>query len=166
MSRFLYPPVSSSITNPSFGGFFDTATQPLASITAEQQVAIAQAAYVRNITRFNTGDIQYTNAGTYTFTFSVLFTNPTAQAEYANLYIKFNGVTVPGTSTAVVVPAKHGSVSGTLSAGNTYIVPMNANDVVSLWWAGTSLSLSIISTPAVGFIPAADGVLFSTHQIS
>ena len=151
--------------NPAFGGFYDTAIQQLLSITAEQEVAIGQTASSNNVTRINTGEIRFDVAGTYTFTYSVLFTNPTAQNEYVNLYVKFNNTVVPGTNTAIVVPSKHGIVNGTLKGTNTFIIPAAVNDNVSLWWSGTSLDLKIVSTPAIGTTPSSNGVLFSTHQI-
>ena len=151
--------------DPCFGGFYDDATQPLVSVSNPQQVAIGHTAYSKNVTRTNTGDIIATVAGNYSFTYSTVFANSNTQIQYASLWVKFNGATVPGTNTLVTVPSSHGGTPGYATGGNTFIVPMAVGDTIQLWWAGSSTDLRVHYVPAAGAIPAADSVLFSIRQI-
>lgn len=151
--------------DPCFGGFYDTTTQNLVSTANPQQVHIGQAAYAKNVNLANTGDIVATVAGNYSFTYTALFANSSSQIQYATLFVKFNGQTVPGTSSFITVPSSHGGTPGYASGGNTFIVPMVPGDTIQLWWAGSTTNLKVHYVPAADAIPAADSVLLSIRQI-
>lgn len=151
--------------DPAFGGFYDVTTQTLSSVSAVQQIRIGNTAYSKYFTRANSGDITATVAGNYSFTYSVVFANASAQIQYASLFVKFNGATVPGTSVIITVPSSHGGVSGYATGGNTFIVPMAVGDNIQLWWGGSSTDLKVHYVPEAGQIPAADSVLLSIRQI-
>lgn len=159
-------PTSARISlDPAFGGFYDITTQQLVSASAVQQIRIGNTAYANDVTRANSGDITATVAGNYSFTYNVQFGNQSTQIQYASLFVKFNGATVPGTSTMITVPSSHGGVSGYASGGNTFIVPMAVGDNIQLWWGGSSTQLFVHYVPAAGDIPASDSVLLSIRQI-
>ena len=151
--------------DPAFGGFYDATSQDLVSTSSPQQVRIGATAYAHGMTRSNSGDITATVAGNYSFTYTALFGNSSTQIQYASLFIKFNGQTVPGTSTLITVPSSHGGTSGYALGGNTFIVPMGVGDTIQLWWAGSNTALKVHYVPEAGAIPAADSVLFSIRQI-
>lgn len=151
--------------DPAFGGFYDTTTQSLVAVGTPQQARIGFTAYGKNVTRTNSGDITATVAGNYSFTYTALFANNASQISYASLFVKFNDATVPGTSTLITIPAKHGGVKGYASGGNTFIVPMAVGDKIQLFWDASSTNVSIHYVPEAGTVPAADSVLLSIRQI-
>jgi len=151
--------------DPAFGGFYDATSQVLNSISAPQQVLIGSTAYAHEVTRANSGDIVATVAGNYSFTYSAVFSNVNTQIQYASMFVKFNGATVPGTSSFITVPSSHGGIPGYATGGNTFIVPMAVGDTIQLWWAASSTDVKVHYVPEAGAIPAADSVLFSIRQI-
>lgn len=151
--------------HPAFGGFYDSTSQQLVSVSAAQQVRIGSTAYSHDVTRTNSGDIVATVKGNYSFTYNAVFANANTRIQYASIWVKFNGATVPGTNTLITVPSSHGGVPGYATGGQTFIVPMEVGDTIQLWWAGSSLDLKVHYVPEAGFIPAADSVLLSIRQI-
>lgn len=151
--------------DPAFGGFYDATSQTLVSVSAPQQVLIGSTAYAHDVIRSNSGDITCTIAGNYSFTYSAVFSNINTHIQYASMFVKFNGATVPGTSSFVTVPSSHGGIPGYATGGNTFIVPMVPGDTIQLWWAASSTDVKVHYVPEAGAIPAADSVLFSIRQI-
>lgn len=171
MSRFTSPrdvnPGPGESPLPYFGGFYDDGpAQILQTATIPQKITLDNMAYASGVTLSNNGVVHNHN-GNYIFSYSVVFTNTSTQIRYADVFVKFNGQTIPGTNLQVAVPSKHGSVNGnvTLSNSSGFIVPMNDGDTVELWWTADDTAVSISSLPASNGVPSSNGVLFTTRQI-
>ena len=171
MSRFTSPrdvnPGPGENPVPYFGGFYDDGpTQTLVTENAVQKVTLDNVAYASGVTLSDNGVVHNHN-GNYIFSYSIVFINTNSQTQYANVFVKFNGQTIPGTNLQVAVPSKHGAINGnvTLSNASGFIVPMNDGDIVELWWTATSTSVGISSLAAENGVPSSNGVLFTTRQI-
>jgi hypothetical protein len=82
-----------------------------------------------------TDGIRVTYSGIYNYQFSVQFANTSTSIHEAWIWLRVNGVDVPGTGSRFSVPNKHGGVDGYLIAAANFYVEMQAGDTVEMWSA-------------------------------
>lgn len=133
------------INNP-YGSFQDFTDQTVAANTAAAM-------------RFDTTDISngvsvvsnsrltVTQAGIYNLQFSSQFQNTDTQLQDVSIWIRQDaagaGSDVPGSMGLVSVPNSHGGIDGHTIVSWNYLVKLNANDFVELWWSTTSALVSM-----------------------
>lgn len=86
--------------------------------------------------------------GIYNYQFSIQFANPDTQIHTAYVWLRINGVDVPGTASKFDVPAKHGSSDGYLIGACNFYVTLKGGDYVSLYAAVNNTALYFEAYPA------------------
>lgn len=82
-----------------------------------------------------TDGIKVSQPGIYNYQFSVQFANTDSQIHAAWIWLRVNGVDVPGTGSRWDITAKHGSSDGYVVAAANFFVELNADDTVEMWAA-------------------------------
>lgn len=99
------------------------------------QITFDQNDFLNGCTNDGTDGIVVNQPGIYNYQFSVQFANTDSQVHTAWVWLRVNGVDVPGTGSKFDVPSKHGSSDGYLIAVANFFVELNAGDYVSMYAA-------------------------------
>lgn len=99
------------------------------------QITFDQNDYLNGCANDGTDGISVSQPGIYNYQFSVQFANTDTQIHTAFVWLKVNGVDVPGTGSKFDVTNKHGGVDGYLIAACNFFVELNTSDTVELWAA-------------------------------
>jgi hypothetical protein len=94
----------------------------------------------------STSKITVTNAGIYNLQFSAQFQNTDNQIQDISIWLRQNGVDVPGSTGLVSIPARKSASAGEEAheiIGWNYYLQMQANDYVEIWWSTTLASVTI-----------------------
>lgn len=152
-----------------YGSFYDTETQALANTANAQLITINATAENNGINMVDNSKITFYHQATYSFTFSIQFVNASNNIETATVWLRYNGVDYPFSSSHFDIPAKHGSVNGSLIGTVNFVASsaLGGGDYVQLYWAGTSTQLQI-KTFAAGTAPVypiAPSVILTVVQV-
>lgn len=101
-------------------------------------VTFDQADYLNGCTNDGTNGIHVQQAGIYNYQFSVQWANPDTQIHTTYIWLRINGVDVPGTGSKFDVPSKHGTSDGYLIAACNFYVQLTAGQYVEMWTAADS----------------------------
>ena len=93
-----------------------------------------------------TDGIRVAQGGIYNYQFSVQFVNTDTQIHAAWVWLRVNGIDVPGTGSRWDVPSKHGSSDGYLIAAANFYVGLDAGDTVEMWAAVSQAYVPSVST--------------------
>jgi hypothetical protein len=104
--------------------------------------------YLSACTNDGTDGIAVTVGGIYNYQFSVQFANTDTQIHTAWIWLRINGVDVPGTASKFDAPSKHGSSDGYLIAACNFYVQLAPEDTVELWAAVNNIALYMEAYPA------------------
>ena len=88
-------------------------------------------------------------AGIYNYQFSVQFANTDTQIHTAWIWLRVNGVDVPGTASKFDVPNKHGGSDGYLIAACNFYVELKAGQHVDLYAAVNNTGVYLEAYPAL-----------------
>lgn len=75
------------------------------------------------------------HTGVYKIDYSLQIFNTDSQIHEAYVWLKVNGVNVPGSTSIFSVPNRHGGVDGALVGYSSVTFTVTGGDEVSLWWA-------------------------------
>lgn len=123
--RFLYFP---------YGAVQRTTDKTFTANTATQ-ITFNQNDFMSGTSNDGTDGIHVDQAGIYNYQYSVQLANTDSQIHTAYLWLRKNGVDIPGTASKFDVPNHHGSVDGYLIAACNFYVELAALDHVELWAA-------------------------------
>jgi hypothetical protein len=90
--------------------------------------------------------ITVVNAGIYNLQFSAQFQNTDNQIQDISIWLKQNGVDIPGSTGFVSIPARKSASAGEEAhqiTGWNYYLEMDASDYVEIYWSATLNSVSI-----------------------
>jgi hypothetical protein len=102
-----------------------------------------------------TSKITVANAGIYNLQFSAQFQNTDNQIQDISIWLKQNGVDIPGSTGYVSIPARKSASAGEEAheiIGWNYYLSMTAGQYVEIYWAPTLASVTIQHYP-VGTSP-------------
>jgi len=99
------------------------------------QITFDQNDYLNGTANNGTDGITVTYNGLYNYQFSIQFANTAAATHTAWVWLRKNGVDVPGTGSKFDVPPKHGSSDGYLIAACNFYIDLLAGDTVEMWAA-------------------------------
>lgn len=102
--------------------------------------------FLSGCTNDGTDGIAVSVAGIYNYQFSVQFANTDSQIHSAWIWLRVNGVDVPGTGSRWDITAKHGSSDGYVVAAANFYVELNAGDTVEMWAAVAQAYVPATST--------------------
>lgn len=99
-------------------------------------------------TNDGTDGIHVSQPGIYNYQFSVQLKNTDTQIHSAWIWLRINGVDVPGTGSKFDVIAKHGGVDGFVIAACNFYVQLAASDTVEMWAAVSNVAVTFDATAA------------------
>jgi hypothetical protein len=99
------------------------------------QITFNQNDFLNGCTNDGTDGIHVEQPGIYNYQFSIQFANTDTQIHAAWVWLRVNGVDVPGTASRWDITAKHGSSDGYVVAAANFFVELQANDTVEMWAA-------------------------------
>jgi len=95
----------------------------------------------------NTTQLTTYQPGVYNFQWSGQFVNSDTQLHDASIWVRINGVDVPGSMGFVSVPNSHGGIDGHTIIGWNYYLTLNANDYVELYWSPNDQKVTLECIP-------------------
>lgn len=132
---------------------------PYGAFSSDQdQTATANTA---TLMTFNTTDfandvsissskITVVNAGIYNLQFSVQFQNTDTAFQDVYIWLRQNGVDIPGSTGFISVPNRHAGTDGHSIIGWNYFLSMAANDHVEIYWSVPNAAVTIQHLAASG----------------
>jgi len=103
-----------------------------------------------NEVSISSSKITVVNAGIYNLQFSAQFQNSSVQLHDVYIWLKQNGVDIPGSTGFVSIPNRHGGTDGHAIIGWNYFVELQANDHIEIYWSPTDTAVTIQYYPASG----------------
>lgn len=143
-----------------YGSFYSNVTQPIAAINTPQAVLIGNT-YEANGTSTSGSRIYLDNAGTYQFSYIAQVYNFANSVEYAEFWIKYNGVTYPNSGTRITLAPRKSSTEGSEQLMSLILngTSISDNDYIELFWESTSTQVSLQYQPATIDYPATPSVI-------
>jgi hypothetical protein len=142
--------------------------QPLASVSAAQVIAIGTTAEANGVSIASGNRVTFSNAGTYSMTFSIQITNYANSVQKAIFWVKKNGVDYPDSATEIdLAPRKSAGIPNRQVITINYVATAVAADYVQVFWAGDSLDLQVEALPAgtSPTYPAVPSIILTAVQV-
>lgn len=96
--------------------------------------------------------ITFAHTKIYNLQFSSQFQNTNAADKDVDIWIRLNGVDVPGSAGKIAVPSKHGATNGHTIVSWNYLLSVVAGDYYELMWS-TESAASVTMQFFVGSLP-------------
>lgn len=152
-----------------YGSFFDTTTQTTAANTPAaltyNTTDIANGIY-RGAT---TSQIYFTHSAIYNLQFSVQLKNANAALQDVDIWLRINGVDVPGSNGKLSIQNKHGGVDGHDIKGWNFFLSVSSGQYVEIVWCPSSADVTIPYVAASAgppAIPATYSVVLTISQVN
>ena len=110
-------------------------TDVLFTANTATQITFNQNDFLNGCANDGTDGIVVQEAGIYNYQFSVQLRNTNTQIHSAWIWLRVNGVDVPGTGSRWDITSKHGSSDGYVIAAANFYVELNTGDSVSMYAA-------------------------------
>ena len=112
------------------------------------QITFDQNDYLNGCTNDGTDGITAGYNGLYNYQFSVQFRNSDTQIHSAWVWLRKNGVDVPGTGSKFDVTNKHGGIDGFVIGAANFYIDLLQGDTVEMWAAVDNTSVTFDATAA------------------
>lgn len=164
----LYGPLGGSYLTFCYGSFYDTTDQTASSTTTAYAVTFNSTSMSKGVTIEDGQKITFADAGVYNIQFSIQFVNANANVQDVSIWIRQNGTDVPDSNGDSSIPAKHGSVDGSLIVAWNYFVTAAAGDYFELMWSTNNLDVSIqhIGAQSNPTRPVTPSVILTAARVS
>lgn len=150
-----------------YGAWSDTTDQT--SGTSAGSVLVFNTQDVTDsITLVDDSKITVPANGIYNLQFSIQFKNTDNAQQDATVWLKINGADLANSATQYTIPArKSAGIFGYNVSSLTFLLNMNANDYVQIYWVPTSTTVSVETLPssASPAYPAIPSVIASMIQV-
>lgn len=128
-----------------YGAFQNTVDQTFATANTPTLLAVNTTDYSNGM-YYQTGDgFHVLQNGIYNVQFSLQMRNPDTAEHEIDVWLRKNGVDVPGTATVWTIPSKHGSIDGYGVPVANFYIQLNGGDYVELWASVSNTQLYIES---------------------
>jgi len=140
-------------------GQLKTLSVPYGAFSSDQdQVTTANTATLMtlNTTDFandvsiSSSKITVATAGIYNLQFSAQFVNTDTAFQDVYIWLRQNGVDIPGSTGFVSIPNRHAGTDGHAIVGWNYFLSMAANDYVEIYWSVPNVAVTIQHLAASG----------------
>lgn len=152
-----------------YGAFQNTVDQTFATANTPTLLAVNTTDYSNGM-YYQTGDgFHVLQNGVYNVQFSLQMRNPDTAEHEVDVWLRKNGVDVPGTATIWTIPSKHGSIDGYGVPVANFYIQLNGGDYVELWAAVSNTQLFIESQVAQTSPynrPAVPSTVVTINQVS
>ena len=147
-----------------YAQYQDTNTQTAALINTGYPIKFRTMDLSNQVTVVSDSRITFTNSGIYNLQFSVQLENSDTQEHDVTIWLRLNGVDVPGSAGFVAVVAKHGGVNGHVLPSWNYLLDVSAGQYYELVWSTTSTSVTMPFIAAGNPPPSTASALFTVTQ--
>jgi hypothetical protein len=103
-----------------------------------------------NEVSISSSKITVVNAGIYNLQFSTQFQNTDTAFQDVYIWLKQDGVDIPGSTGFVSISNRHAGTDGHSIVGWNYFLEMQANDYVEIYWSVPNTAVSIQHLAASG----------------
>lgn len=103
-----------------------------------------------NEVSISSSQITVVNAGIYNLQFSVQFQNTDTAFQDVYIWLRQNGVDIPGSTGFVSVPNRHAGTDGHSIIGWNYFLNMAAGDYIEIYWSVPNAAVTIQHLAASG----------------
>jgi hypothetical protein len=143
-----------------YGSFFSNVSQPITAVNTPQAVTLGQT-YEAVGTSTVGSRIYIDKAGTYQFSYVAEVGNAANSQEFAEFWIKYNGVVYPNSGTRLTLAPRKSSTEPSEQLMSLIIngTSLNDNDYIELFWEATSVDVSLKYEPANASYPATPSVI-------
>jgi hypothetical protein len=143
-----------------YGSFYSNVTQTLAAINTPQAVTLGQT-YEAVGTSTSGSRIYMDKAGTYQFSYVAQVASSANSQEYAEFWIKYNGVEYPNSNTKLILQPRKSSTEPSEQLMTLIIngTSLNDNDYIELFWEATSTQVTLKYDPANASYPATPSII-------
>jgi hypothetical protein len=142
----------------------DQQTQTAAVINTGYPIKFRTMDLSNQVTVVSDSRITFANAGVYNLQFSVQLENSDTQEHDVTIWLRLNGVDVPGSAGFVAVVAKHGGVNGHILPSWNYLLDVSAGQYYELVWSTTSTQVTMPFIAAGNPPPSTASALFTVTQ--
>ena len=131
-----------------YGAFSSDQDQPTTANTAT--LMTLNTTDFANEVSISSSKITVAYSGIYNLQFSAQFQNTDTQEHDVYIWLKQNGVDIPGSTGFVSIVSSHGGTPGHAIIGWNYFLEMDANDYVEIYWSPTNAGVTIQHLAASG----------------
>ena len=149
-----------------YGAFQDVTNQTAAVINTGYPMLLGVTDLSNGVTVVSGSRVTIANTGIYNIQWSAQFTNPLASEHDVTIWLRKNGVDVPGSAGVVLVPAKHGSADGHTLPSWNFLLDVIAGDYYEFVWSTVNTSVYISFQPAGSPPPSTASVVLTVTQQS
>ena len=150
-----------------YGAFSDVTNQTAAAINTGYPMLLNAPPDLSNgVTVVSGSRVTIANTGIYNIQWSAQFRNPDSAEHDVTIWLRKNGVDVPGSSGIISVPKKHGSFDGHVLPSWNFLLDVVAGDYYEFVWSTTDTSVYISFNPAGSPPPSTASVVLTVTQQS
>jgi hypothetical protein len=103
-----------------------------------------------NQVSISSSKITVENAGIYNLQFSAQFQNTDTAFQDVYIWLRQNGVDIPGSTGFVSIPNRHAGTDGHTIVGWNYFLSMAENDYIEIYWSVPNAAVTIQHLAASG----------------
>jgi collagen type VII alpha len=149
-----------------WGSFWDTTSQTAAAINTPQAITINTADAANNgVSIVSSSRVTFANAGVYSLTFSIQFTNTSTANGATQVWLKKNGTNLADTNSHYDVPDKQGSAYSSEILTVNFVLELAASDYIQVFWQTSTTSVSLETLAASGGYPRTPSIIFTATQV-
>jgi len=149
-----------------YGAFSDVTDQFATVINVGYPMLLGVTDLTNGVTVVSGSRVTIANTGIYNIQWSAQFRNPTASEHDVTIWLRKNGVDVPGSAGIVLVPKKHGSFDGHTLPSWNFLLDVVAGDYYEFVWNTQDLAVFISFEPAGSPPPSTASVVLTVTQQS
>jgi len=144
----LLDPTGGKFINFPYGAFSSDADQTATANTAT--LMTLNTTDFANGVSISSSEITVENAGIYNLQFSAQFQNTDTAFQDVYIWLRQNGVDIPGSTGFVSIPNRHAGTDGHTIVGWNYFLSMAEDDYVEIYWSIPNTAVSIQHLAASG----------------
>jgi len=134
--------------NAAYGGFSDS-TDQTGNVSAGVAVVFNTIDVADGVTLVDSSKLTVPADGVYNLQFSIQLKNTDNAQQDATFWLKINGSDLVNSATQYTIPArKSASIYGYSVTALTFLLDLNANDFVQIYWIPTSTTVTVEALPA------------------
>jgi hypothetical protein len=149
-----------------YGAFSDVTDQFATVINTGYPMLLGVTDLSNGVTVVSGSRVTIANTGIYNIQWSGQFRNPLAAEHDVIVWLRKNGVDVPGSAGVVLVPKKHGSSDGHTLPSWNFLLDVIAGDYYEFVWSTDNISVFLSFEPAGSPPPSTASVVLTVTQQS
>lgn len=153
---------------PKYGAFQYLGTQSITDITQAYVMPFDTTDFSNDVNISNTTHINFPTAGVYNIQWSGQFTNTASLPKDIYVWLRVDGIDVPGSSGGVWIPSKHAGGDGHIIVGWNYFLQFTAGQHLELVWSASSTAVALQTIPITGSPtkPSTAALILTAQQVS